>query len=205
MPKLNPETLLHAQMKMALNSYLASAIITATTSLLLYFVLQKDAITQPLYLQLWLAMQLSVCGVWVILYARYRHNFAPIKRIWASRLEMPLSLFSGLGWGLTWVLFINPDNLHTVILLNIITSTALFVYITSTPLHPAATNTGLVFCMSPIILECYNIGGELFSNLSIAGIILSLSVYLYGRELHKIYLSNLLQAEENQALLAPYK
>ncbi len=201
MIKLSADTLLNAQMKIAIGGYLASAAITCMTTLLLYFYLQKYTITRPLYIQLWLVMQLTMCLIWIILYYHYHHNFESIKSIWEWWIEVPLNAFSGLGWGLTWALFINPENLHTVIFLNIITSAALFVYIVSTPLHPAATNTGLLFCILPIVFECYHIGDELFIAIGIGAVILGFSVYLFGAELHQVYLRNLLQLEENKLLL----
>ncbi len=199
--KVSADILLHAQMKMAIGGYLASAAITGLTTLLLYFFFQKYTATQPLYIQLWATMQLTMCVVWVVLYYRYEHNFEPIKSIWVWWIEVPLSAFSGLGWGLTWVLFVNPDNLPTVIFLNIITSTALFVYIVSTPLHPAATNTGLLFCVLPVVFKCYMVGNDLFTMIGIGGVILGFSVYLFGAELHQVYLRNLLQLEKNNLLL----
>lgn len=201
MIKLSTDALLAAQMKMAIGGYLASAAITCMTTLLIYFSLQQYTITHPFYINLWLTMQLTMCMIWIILYYRYQHNFESIKPFWEWWIEIPLNVFSGLGWGLTWVLFINPENLYTVVFLNIITSTALFVYIVSTPLHPRATNTGLLFCVLPIVFECYDIGNELFTAIGVGAVILGGSVYLFGVELYHIYLKNLLQLEENKLLL----
>ena len=110
--KISAEALLDAQMKMAIGGYLAVAAITGATTFLLYFFFQQYTTTDPLYIQLWAAMQLSLCMIWIMVYYRYGHDFEPIKSIWAWWIEVPLSAFSGLGWGLTWVFFINPDNLH---------------------------------------------------------------------------------------------
>lgn len=201
MLQISEETLLNEKMRMAISGYPSAAMITSSTSLLLYFFLTPHSATDKIYIQLWFIMQMILCGIWLLLYFRYSKNYDPIKTIWEHWLEIPLNVISGLGWGLTWVLFINPDNLHTVILLNIVTSSALFVYVVSTPLHPAATNTGLLACTLPIILESHSIGGTLFTSIGIGAMILGTSVYLFGVELQKLYLRNLLQLQENQGLV----
>lgn len=202
MQHIDKTTLLNAQMRMAIDGYLPASFITLTTTFFLYSFLSPYATTDKIYIQLWGLMQISLSGIWLFLYLRYRHDFSAIAAIWERRIEIPLNVFSGLGWGLIWVLFINPDNLNTVILLNVVTSSALFVYIVSTPLHPAATHTGLAFCIVPIIIECFSIGTPLFIWIGIGGVILSSSIYLFGKELHKVYLHNLIQLEENNALVA---
>ncbi|MEZ5673484.1 MAG: histidine kinase dimerization/phospho-acceptor domain-containing protein [Thiotrichaceae bacterium] len=202
MSQISEEILLNAQMRMAIEGYLPSTILTFFTTFLLYFFLAQYTTADKIYIELWLLMQLTLCATWLFLYLRYHKNYEPIKTIWARWLEIPLNIGSGLGWGLIWVLFIDPDNLHTIILLNIVTSSALFVYVISTPLHPAATNSGLFACILPVIVKSYSMGGVLFTAISIGGIILGVSVYLFGVELHRLHLRNLLQLEENKQLVA---
>ncbi|MEY3219628.1 MAG: hypothetical protein RIT27_985 [Pseudomonadota bacterium] len=201
MTHINEESLLKAQMEMAIDGYLPSIIITLPTSWLLYFFLGHYSTVQPHYMIAWLTMQMLLCIIWLVLYLRYRHNFESIKSYWANWIKVPLNLFSGLGWGSIWILFVDPQNLITIVLPNVITSSALFIYVISTPLHQRATNTALIACVFPAIMTAYFFTNPIFKWLALGGIILLVSVYFFGLKLHELYLKMLLQIEEKRELV----
>jgi len=200
MAHISEEILLNAQMKMAIDGYLPSIIVTFSTSWLLYFFLSHYSNYQY-YINLWLIMQMLLCVIWLVLYIRYRNDFSPIKAYWANWIEVPLNLFSGLGWGLIWILFVDPQNLNTIVLPNVVTSSALFIFVISTPLHRRATNVALIACMFPVILSTLLFENPIFRWLSMGGVILLVSVYFFSLELHQLYLRMLLQIEEKKELV----
>lgn len=200
MAHISEEILLNAQMKMAIDGYLPSIIVTFSTSWLLYFFLSHYSRYQH-YINLWLTMQMLLCLIWLVLYIRYRNDFSPIKAYWANWIEVPLNLFSGLGWGVTWILFVDPQNLNTIVLPNVITSSALFIFVISTPLHRRATNVALISCMFPVILSTLLFENPIFRWLSVGGVILLMSVYFFSLELQELYLRMLLQIEEKKELV----
>lgn len=200
MHAINPAVLVEKQIQAALHGYLPSAVTTILTSLLLYFFLAQYAATNQLFLSIWFIVQSFLCCTWLFLYLRYRHNYQKIKPFWSTWIEIPLNIISGAGWGIGWVLFIDPNNLSTAIFLNAVICAVLLAYAIATPLHQQATIACTSACTLPIIIKSYLIGGSVFIALSIGTSILFIAVYMFGREFHKVYIRLLQQAEENKQL-----
>ena len=200
MHTISPDQLLDKQMQSSIAGYLPSAIATALTSLVLYAFLHQETSIEHNKLNLWLAFQILLCLGWTYLYSKYKKDASSIKKLWANRIEIPLNMASGLGWGLAWVLFIEPDSLNSVIFFNAAISALLWAYAIATPLHPAATHTCTAFCIVPVISKSFLLGG-VFSWIGSAAIVLWVSVYFFGKKFNELYLQNLLQLEHNKQLL----
>ncbi|OUD12300.1 hybrid sensor histidine kinase/response regulator [Thioflexithrix psekupsensis] len=146
-------------------------------------------------------MQSLLCVIWFILYIRYHHNYASIAEKWLW-IEILLNALSGLGWGLCWVLFINPDSLGSVILLNAMISGVLTAYAIATPLHKLATATCMSFCIFPIVIKSlFFMTNPVFYWLGMASLLLLIFAYMFSLKLHDLYLKMLLQVEENIGLV----
>ncbi|WP_295889042.1 ATP-binding protein [uncultured Thiohalocapsa sp.] len=205
MPPLDPATLRREQMRAAIDGYLPVAALTAATSLLIYGFFSDAPGTNRFAANLWLAWQAGLCLSWVLLSLRYRRDFSPIEAVWERRIELPLTVLSGLGWGLSWPVFMDPGNLASVILLNVITSAAFFVYAVSTPLHGLITNVGLLACGLPVIAYAFVVDTPLFRWIGVGAVILVLGALLFARVVHRIYLGAVEQAHENRRLVAELK
>jgi two-component system, sensor histidine kinase len=202
---LDSKTLRQEQMRAAIDGYLPVAALTAATSLLIYGALGHAPGTSVPAANAWLAWQAGLCLAWVLLSLRYRRDFGPIEAVWERRIELPLTVLSGLGWGLSWPVFMDPGNLASIILLNVITSAAFFVYAVSTPLHALITNVGLLACALPVIAYAFWVGGPLFRWIGVGAVILVLGALLFARVVHRIYLGAVEQAHENRRLVAELK
>jgi len=202
MQKVSQAVLLKEQMSMAIAGYIPSALSTLSTSLLLYFFLSHNLETHQFYIHLWLFMQSLLCVIWFILYFRYHNNYTAIEKIWATWIEIPLNALSGLGWGLCWVLFINPDSLGSTILLSVMISGVLTAYAIATPLHKLATATCMSFCTFPVIIKSiFFMSNPVFHWLGIAAFLLLIFAYMFSLKLHELYLKILSQVEENRDLV----
>jgi signal transduction histidine kinase/CheY-like chemotaxis protein len=199
---LDPSTLRREQMRAAIDGYLPVAALTAATSLLIYGFCSGAPGVDPLAAAAWLALQGTLCLCWVLLSLRFRRDFGPIEPIWEHRIELPLTVLSGLGWGLTWPVFMDPGNLASIILLNVITSAAFFVYAVSTPLHALITNVGLLACALPVIAYAFSVDAPVFHWIGLGAVILALGAVLFGRVVRGISLRALEHAHENRRLVA---
>ena len=100
MTALDPSTLRREQMRAAIDGYLPVAALTAATSLLIYGFCSGAPGVDPLAAAAWLALQGTLCLCWVLLSLRFRRDFGPIEPIWEHRIELPLTVLSGLGLSL---------------------------------------------------------------------------------------------------------
>ena len=202
MPALDPATLRQERMRAALDGYLPIAVLTLATSLLIYAFFGDAPGTGRLQANAWLAWQATLCLCWVALALRYRRDPRPIESIWERRIELPLTVLSGLGWGLTWPVFMDPGDPASVILLNVVTSAAFFVFAVSTPVHALITNVGLFACAAPVVAYAFSVDTPLFRWIGIGAVILAGGTFLLGRVVGGISLRALEQAHENRGLVA---
>ena len=205
MPQLNKATLLNAQMKASIGNYINGAILMLLISLLFYIALYQFQTTNITYLNIWLLVQLLLCLILVLLSVRYCNHFDDIKAIWRNWIEIPFKIIAGLSWGLGWVLFVDPNNLSSMIILNTYITGMLAVCTFATPLDQRATNACIFSCALPLIIKATLIGSFFFIWIAFGASILTIAFYFFSVKLNKLYLTLLLQDEKNTHLIEALK
>ncbi len=135
-----------------------------------------------------------------MLYYHYHNNYEPIKQVWFFWIEIPLSSFAGLGWGLLWVLFIEPDNAANTLLLNGTICVVVVGAVISTPLHHLAMNATIAGCLVPIILSAFLREASIFFWMAVGTAIFWVMAYACGMMFYHLYTQTLKQREQNQEL-----
>ncbi|MDQ6962970.1 MAG: hybrid sensor histidine kinase/response regulator [Mariprofundaceae bacterium] len=199
---INPEFLLKARIHDAVHGYLMGATLFFFGSLFLYFALSQYDYINKLYLNLWLLLQITISIGLLTLYFCYHKNIHKIEKIWARWIEIPLSIMSGSAWGLTWFLFVDPEELEAVIFISGSTSLLLLTYAILSPLYRIACNLRIISCVLPIIIKSYSIANDFFDLFIVATILFAIITYLFSLRNSKLYLKMLWQQEENKRLLS---
>lgn len=202
---LDPAVLLDEQMKSSIGNYLSSAFGIFLATVVVYLIILQESTTNKLHLHLWLFVQILFVGLLLGLYYRYRNDHESIKDIWEYYIEVPQSFATGLGWGVVWVVFIDPDSVVLIIVLNGMICGLLIGYVMSTPLHPPAGIAGMLACIVPVLIKSLWIGGGLFNIIALGAVAVFGFTYFFGQVIYKLSYKMLLQREENTYLAASLK
>jgi len=200
---LDPEKLLTEKLHLAISGYPHIALANWLSSILVYIALlalDSGENRSHMHLHLWLVSQSSVSITWIILYWRYHQESALIRHVWENFIDVPTSIWSGLNWGILWVLAINPDDLQTAFVLNaaicgVVAGTAI-----GNPMNLKGLIATLLPCLLPVITKALWLGGSLFYWIALVAIVLLAVSITLNMVLQKLYLTTLQQREENARL-----
>ena len=185
----------------ALSSYLMIAVANAIASLLLYFSLTSNAASNIPLMDSWLINQLSFSGLMLFIHARYAQNFESIQAIWDWYIDMPVNIWGGLGWGMSWALFIDPNNLLTALFLNTAICCVVLGIVVSNPLDQRAMLATLSPCLLPVIIKAFWLGGNLFNWIAVIAVAILGIAYVFSHILGNLYLSMLKERELSKQLV----
>jgi len=198
--QLSSNVLLYEQMHSSISNYLNVTGIVLIGTVIQYIALNLAGDVNQTHLHAWALFQFTLCCIWPVLYYRYHNNYGPIKQIWSAWIEKPLSLLSGLGWGLMWVLFIEPDNVVNIFLLNSVVCIVVVGAVISTPLDRSAMNITIAGCLVPIIISAFLGEAGIFFWMVIGTPIFWGMTYAFGIAFNNLYTQALEQREQNREL-----
>jgi signal transduction histidine kinase/ActR/RegA family two-component response regulator len=153
-----------------------------------------------LYLNLWAISQFALSGMWFWLYWCYAKDPSPLYKYWRLWVELPAAIWAGTNWGLVWVLFIDPGNLHTAFFLNTMICGISIGMVVSTPISERVVLASLVPCLIPIMIKSLMIGGALFNWTAAVAFTFLIACYFFFRNIQELYYGVMEEQEKSRQL-----
>jgi signal transduction histidine kinase len=197
--RIAPDKLLDEQISSTLGRYPSVVIANLFGTVLLYFALLFFTASNQVYLHGWLLSQIANGIFGIVMYSKYYPDYSPIRSIW-WRIEISAAFWLGLNWGLSWILFINPNDIHTAFFLNTTLCSVVVGMVVLSPLNRVALIVMLCSCLLPPIFRAFSIGGFLYNWIGIGTVLFLLLSLHFGQFLERLYLKMLYQREENMHL-----
>lgn len=198
---LDKQKLLEEQVKTGIHNFATVCLFKIFCTSLIYVVLNQIGDVNQLHLYLWCFSQFSLSGAWFWLYWRYGDDPSPLYSHWRRWIEFPAAIWAGANWGLAWVLFIDPNNLHTAFFLNTMICGVSIGMVVATPVSERVVLASLIPCLVPIMIKALSIGGLLFNWSAAVAFTFLIACYAFFRNLQELYYS-VMEERERSAKLA---
>ena len=197
---LDKQWLLEKQVKTGLSSFVTVCIFKIFCTVLIYVALIEIGSSNHLYLNLWALSQFALSGLWFWLYWCYAKDPSPLYKYWRLWVELPAAIWAGTNWGLAWVLFIDPSNLHTAFFLNTMICGISIGMVVSTPISERVVLASLVPCLIPIVIKSLMIGGALFNWTAAVAFTFLIACYFFFRNIQELYYGVMEEQEKSHQL-----